>query len=364
MFVGNTPNRNSYSDECAVLPLKLKWKTRMGKTIGNPVLYDGKIFSTIPLVISIGKPSAFALDANDGRLLWEISPEGIEYIQGFVCLYEGMIFFCGHCNGKDELMAVSCDDGQVIWSQEGINGEGLLIYKDRLYANGNGVYALNPQTGDILWHFQMEYPGNLSIDSNRIIFGDGLKGNLYCLHADTGELIWKSDVSKIGEYRVERVDKVEIEHGWFTSRFPVIVEGRIYGSLGAHMCSFDLETGELIWKAEGAKTPIYKNGRLYSFVLCYLFCHDAKTGEIIYKKEYHETSSYSVSLPFLAGNTFFIGTEQGLYAFDVDSGEKVWEFHSKKKYAPFRSQPVFIDGMLYIGCDDGYMYCFESKNED
>lgn len=365
-YTGGTSNRTSYVDEIVNFPLKLKWKTKMGKTTGNPVFSEGKLYSTIPLDISIGTPLAFALDANDGRILWNISPQGLEYINGFACLHRSMVFFSGHRSGKHELMAVNCIDGQMLWNQEGINGEGLLVYRNKLIVNTRAIYSIDPQSRKILWDYKPEYAAcNPSVYDGRAVFGDSppqtMGGNLYCLDADTGESIWKRDVSKLGEYRVERVDKVEIKPGWFASRYPVIAEGKIYGSLGAHMCCFNIETGELIWKEEGAKTPIYKDGRLYSFVLCQLFCYDAKTGKIIYKKEYPEIGTFSQSLPFLAGNTFFQGTEQGLFAFDINSGEKVWEFHSKKKYAPFRSQPVFIDGRLYVGCDDGYMYCFESR---
>jgi outer membrane protein assembly factor BamB len=63
----------------------------------------------------------------------------------------------------------------------------------------------------------------------------------------------------------------------------------------------------------------------------------------------------------LAGKTFWAGSVLGLYAFDITTGDLVWEYKNKKKHGGFVSQPVFIGGRLYAGNCAGneFMYCFE-----
>ena len=53
----------------------------------------------------------------------------------------------------------------------------------------------------------------------------------------------------------------------------------------------------------------------------------------------------------------YVVTRRGvIYALDESTGEVIWRFALP---ARVNSAPLFFNGMLYIGCDDGNVYAFE-----
>ena len=66
-------------------------------------------------------------------------------------------------------------------------------------------------------------------------------------------------------------------------------------------------------------------------------------------------SSPCISEGVLYDGCGMIGRDHGLlYAFDLQKGEKLWEFRIEKK--GIHSSPVINDGLIYFGAEDGYFY--------
>ncbi|MDO8632177.1 MAG: PQQ-binding-like beta-propeller repeat protein, partial [Phycisphaerales bacterium] len=77
---------------------------------------------------------------------------------------------------------------------------------------------------------------------------EGKQQNLYCLNADTGEVIWKKPLEK--EFRNE--------HGDGTRATPTVHDGLVY-ILGAHgriLCA-DAKTGEMVWEKQFSNAPTW-----------------------------------------------------------------------------------------------------------
>ncbi len=370
--IGMFPNRTNFSTESVHFQLRKLWKFKTSfPMIGDPVI-SGKMLFIEGAESSVGKKTlfppvkVFALDADRGRPEWEYTIEGGRFAVGRNCLVDDMII----TSDRKDLFALK--DGKEVWKGEGLGGDwgwpvihnGMLIV-----SRSKDVIMVDPWKGKLLRKFEVSSPTSVACYQDKVVFGERTalekRASLYCIHRDTAELIWKRDVSEAGKFYDEiesrRTGKEVIRLGHFGGVFPVIDGERIYVGLERYMCCFDLETGELIWKTRGAGTPICKDGRVYSFKGTYFFCSDATNGEAVYERHYVHEGSFLTSLPFISGDSFFVGTGTGLYAFDIRTGEKAWEFHSRKKSGIFLSQPVFIDGRLYAGCTDGYVYCFESR---
>ncbi len=61
----------------------------------------------------------------------------------------------------------------------------------------------------------------------------------------------------------------------------------------------------------------------------------------------------------IVGARVFIASGDGrLYALDVKTGEKLWEYEAG---GGFTASPAVAQGRLVIGNDDGELYCFGEK---
>ena len=62
----------------------------------------------------------------------------------------------------------------------------------------------------------------------------------------------------------------------------------------------------------------------------------------------------------LDGEHLYVGTENGvLRAFDRDSGEIAWRFLVGSRVSVWTS-PSVVDGVVYFGAHDGFIYAIES----
>ncbi|MFC1713174.1 PQQ-binding-like beta-propeller repeat protein [Candidatus Poribacteria bacterium] len=116
----------------------------------------------------------------------------------------------------------------------------------------NKVYALDSEKGEMDWTFFTEGPVRFapSIWKDRIYFGSD-DGNVYCLKAKNGELVWK--------YRAGPSAEKVIGNGRMISLWPVrtsvmVDDDVVYFGAGVfpyegiYICALDAEKGSVIWK--------------------------------------------------------------------------------------------------------------------
>lgn len=381
LITGCDKQRSFTTDQTIDLPLKTKWKTRIQGFIGSPLITTDKIFFSTP---SRGQakmtPGLCALDRSKGKMLWELPldrynnmpvlkrPEGkSRCVQDFICYGNNRIFIY---DGVD-LHSVDASTGDILWKirhsefgeQKGEILHGMLFHEGILYVNADClICAIDPINGALIETFDAVHPKGISFYNNRLYFADlgwgGRTSYLYCLDIGSRQLIWKTEISKLGEYVTH---DNQLRTGGAASPFPVISQGRIYMSLGSYLACFDIESGECLWKTleHFIRQPVSDGQKLYGFDGHQLRCFDANSGELIYETEEVPFGSYTAQgMPLLAGKTIFVGTGGYLYAFDTETGKRVWEFSTGKKSGGFVSQPVLLDGCLYAGDTLGHFYCF------
>jgi PQQ-like domain len=93
-------------------------------------------------------------------------------------------------------------DGSVVWQTRlDSYGNPLTLYQGSLYTHSSRtIYALDPETGAIIWQFR---PGSGSGEdvyshptptNTQLFFGDR-KGFLYCLERKSGRMLWKTQIA-------------------------------------------------------------------------------------------------------------------------------------------------------------------------
>jgi outer membrane protein assembly factor BamB len=152
--------------------------------------------------------------------------------------------------------------------------------------------------------------------------GDGI---LRSFAAETGKLNWELDCNP-PEYRTRRYPRADGPSEILAT--PVFHDGRIYVAIGQ-----EVDHGEGLGN---------------------LVCADARTGRLIWQ---NQNIHRSISSVVVVGERVYAADFSGyIYGFDAASGRIVWRYDSG---AYLWASPLYVDGLLYIGDEDGVAMVFD-----
>jgi len=182
---------------------------------------------------------------------------------------------------------------------------------------------------------------------------------------------------------------------------PIIAGDRVYiGSLDHFIYCLDLFTGICVWSFMTrneikASVSVYKGNIYADSSDTIMYCLDAETGK---KNWSFETSGKILTAPAIQNNCVVFSNSNGyFYSINADTGYEIWQEKSKTNYtAPLvlnthfvvadcsgqlfkfnqnsiqkifsitgrlTSSPVYYFESIYIGSENGYMYCIHQDDE-
>ena len=265
----------------------------------------------------------------------------------------------------EQVVALNAADGQVLWAFSGdareffyvtpAVGEGHVLVASQMPASGffsqptNTVWALNPDTGVELWHFdgaKGQYVEGGAIGEGIAVIGNS-DGNIYALDLESGGRLWTFETG----HRV-----------WGA---PLIVEEIVYiGSMDRHLYALDLSTGQERWSfgAGGAfaSTPALQDGTLYMGAFDdRLYAIDAQTGA---ERWHFVGDNWFWGSPATDGDVVYIADVNGsVYAVGAETGEQVW---MRSLGEPVRAGVALAEdgSKLFVGSQDGTLYALDTTN--
>lgn len=242
-----------------------------------------------------------------------------------------------------------------------------VVSEGRVYvgsASGH-MHALDARTGKSIWSVGTDAAirGNPTVDGGRLFFGSWDHG-VYALDAKTGERIWRYDTKGI------------------VQSTPAVGDGKVVvGSRSAKLFALDAGTGQETWShvyRDGSwveSSAVYRDGVFFvgSSDSLKLSAFDANTGV---EKWSFKTGGWSWATPVLAGDVAYIGglsafpyyfdgvtLQPGFFAVDVKTGQERWRFTPQpvEGYVTggVMGSPVILDGTVYVGAVDGYIYALK-----
>ena len=224
------------------------WKSRLGTITDQivlknqaPVINDGKLFITT----QSPNNNIYALDIKDGSLIWNYKLDAsnndipVLFFDNKVFTQSGNNFYSFEANTGKLLSQKTFEE--PIHGKAVTDGENVFVANEK-----NVVFALNPNTLDIVWQFKLdENQSNIkdrifSKDKKLYFAAEGPEvSSLYAVDSKTGTQIWKTDFKNdIIEYVVE-----ESDNAWGYTR-----KGKLF--------QIDLANGEMAFDMKLSTRPI------------------------------------------------------------------------------------------------------------
>ena len=222
----------------------------------------------------------------------------------------------------------------LIWQYDtGTEGEMVIVsptvVQGVVYAGSyKGVYALDAETGELLWSFESE--SDLSpppLVAGGVVFVEDL-ANLYALDAATGKELWRSEPSSFS-----------------VSGATVYQVTEPMSNMKAELSATDGRSGEKMWATNVSRSlPTAVGGNVYvSDNLRRVHALDSTTGKLVWSFDAGDV----VQVPPTASNgVVFIRSYAVAYALDESTGEKLWSYEVDSAETVF--PPVVVDGVWYL----------------
>jgi len=311
--------------------------------------------------------SGINISGND--VLWSYPTESWG-ISSTPAIADGKVF----ATAWNGLYCINENNGSLIWENTNVKGQSSpALYNDHVIVgstDGN-LYCLEMVNGSELWNKTIApNPGFTGISSSPVVHDDkifigtfdntGGTGYLYCLNENDGEIIWENSTeSSI----------------YFSS--PSISDGKVFiGTMGLYnstdyswsqpygLYCFNEADGELLWdypvdNSIGSSPTLFDDKVFFTCKNGGLYCLN-ENGEFVWEKNI----GISVSSPSIYNEKIFVGAGAfggtgKFYCFDIN-GKKLWEYETN---GPVQSSPAIANSKIYFSTntDNGTIYCLDEN---
>ncbi len=341
-FLGNAEHTGNVKDACAPLTVKLGrlWQFDAGSSImSSPAIVSGYVY------FGTNNGKFFCVEAQAGKEVWEYETKG--KISSSPAVYKGNVYF----GSEDKtLYCLDAKDGKLKWKMvfPAEIFSSPIIAANCVYfgCNDKKLYCVqlpseNPeeeQNPAIKWSFEAdgEITTSPACSGDKVLFGANVQ-KFYCVSADAGQLIWE----------------IEKRNSIYAS--PVVFEKRVYLASSSNFDCVDLEAGVTIWwgffNGNSSSSPAVTTDKVFLSSGGRLHCIGSKSGQKIWESDIQALSSIIYS----KGKLFFGSSNKRFYFVDAQTGNAIWSFETGGRIV---SSPALYNNRIYLGSDDGRLYCF------
>lgn len=362
----------------------ISWQFETGGAIyATPVISDGVIY------VGSLDGNFYAVDAQTGTENWQYTTENP--IQSTAAIYENTIFFesgnalfslgkDGNLNWKFTLSTQTPVNQIDSWdlhhsSPNVVNG---VIY---IGAEQGLVYGIDANGGAEIFQIQTSQKETIRIKpevyQDKLIFGDWA-GVMYAYDANTQEKIWEYDTRDDNKY------------DWTNAvQTPLVFEADTvyFAGRSCNAYALNINDGQKYWMYHDTGSMWIVGGTAFSDNVLYygssnqyvIYAIDATTGQTRWTSKLDQRIW---GAPLVIDDNLYVGSNS-LYLLDKNTGEikqrlyfdpnvvhpdsitLVWHGGITKTagnaLANIHSSPVYYDGKIYFGCDDGSIYAVDQQ---
>jgi len=323
-------------------PLKTWWVAKVSSSVGASLLMvDGILFA--PTLDG----RIFALDPLQKKVRGKYRLKG--RIEGTCVAYNRDLIVALRF-GTTTLFRLNPLTSDVVWRTKlgPIASEPLLV-GNRLYVTTlqRGVYALEAESGRIIWHQDLEASirSSPALSQDYLVFGDD-KGLLRALDPRDGHERWR--------FKAEGAL-------WAT---PIIADTLVLiGDNRHYFYAVGLFSGRLKWQvATGGRilrpASIYRDWVIFASNDWRLYAVDRNSGTIVWT---YDTGSVVGTAPLVVGEVIYVGLlNHHFCALKASTGEKLWDTKLKGRV---RTTPIVWNDFLIVASEDRYIYFFRPERK-
>ena len=247
------------------------------------------------------------------------------------------------------------------------------------------VLCLDDKTGNVLWKhsypckYEISYPCGprcTPVVRDGKVYTLGAMGDLYCLDADKGTVLWSKNFRK---------DYGAPTPTWGFAANPLLDGDRLIclvGGKGSAVVAFDRNNGKELWKSLNltsaqigyAPPMIYQVGKTRQLVIWHPQAVNGlnpETGEVYWSEKFQANSNLTIPTPRLSGDKLLVSCfYNGSMLLQLDpekpGAKVVWRGKGRGERPAqteglhsIMSTPVIQDGYIYGVCSYGELRCLK-----
>lgn len=315
------------NESCEFYAVEINTKQQLWKYTTEEAVQSLPVFSNEMIIFNAGN-TLYGLSSENGDEIFKVthasavskrlSNEDYTYNEAGAVVSDGIAYY-NALNG--DLVAVDIAIGDIIWTvpavYEGVAGSGANFYEGKLYwVDTAGILCcadINTQEMVFMFNIRDKIYGPMHINDGKIYIA-GRNCRLYCIDAESGNLIWASFADD--------------QTTWFS---------------GGSVCA-----GDIVYTGTSDRRAI--------------FSFDKNTGEF---NRIYSTEANVYTQPVLNGDNLII-TATDVYSlrrsfimeFDTENHTKLWRAYIEDAIL---SSPAVYDGTVFFGSDSGNVYYVDLK---
>ena len=362
----------------------IKWKVEFpGEGLSTPIIWENKIFFLT--AIESEKEGAYkfdfvCMDRSNGEILWQktavetVPHEGHHDTSSFAsnsAVTDGEFVWASfgsrgvHCYDMDVNHKWSKDLGKmkmVLAFGEGASaalaGNALIVVMDQQV--DSFVYALNKDTGDIIWQKARDeasaWATPLPIEVNgKLQVVTSATNLIRSYDVENGDIVWQcsGQTNNVIPSPVTGFDMVICTSGYRGNKMQAIKLGHT-GDLSG--------TDAVKWEVDSRTTPYVPSPLLYWNRIyihtnndAVLSCYDARTGKPYYESQEIEGANGYYASPVGAADRVYLASQNGV-TIVIKNSDTYEVLASNKLDDRFDASPVVVGDELFLKGKE-YLYC-------
>lgn len=323
------------------------WSTQIGDGMGKRGLSMGPVFSSGVLFAADYEGRLSAVDAENGRMKWELKTE--QEFSGGPGVDESQLYM-GTIDGR--VVAFDRNNGSELWNAKvssevlvaPVSEDGVVVVR----CIDGRVFGLDEANGARIWIYDHSVPlltlrgnANLLVRAGLVYVGYD-DGSVVTLRADDGSLVWtQSIVSPDGRTELERLADIG-------QQMVIVASDLIVSSYKNRVASLAADSGRLLWFKDISSATglqVDRTNLAVSESTGDLWLLDRRNGSTLWKQD--QLSHRGLTRPAFYGTLVVVGDKEGyLHWIDLESGNFAARVRAGK--SGFATAPLAVGTSLYV----------------